>query len=249
MQRFLFFLIIISFFVVISSCKKQTETPGYSLMSDYYPLNVGRTFIYKMDSTITAPFGASLFTVAFTAKDTIQSTFLDNQGRTSYRVDRFTSDSLQTQPWQYKSSYFITPTAIDIEVVDDNNYRFIKLVSPVVEGRTWKGNSYIDTKSANSPVQYLDDWNYTYQNVNAAYTVLKGTLDSTITILQQDESLPDSTFNPNNLYQERNYSIEIYAKGVGLIYKNFLHWVWQTNPQPAFQDGSYGIKLNLISYK
>ena len=34
-----------------------------------------------------------------------------------------------------------------------------------------------------------------------------------------------------------------------LIYKEFLHYIWQPTPVPAkFQDDSYGIKLNLISY-
>jgi hypothetical protein len=202
-----------------------------------------------MDSTITAAFGASLLVVSYIAKDSVESAFFDNQGRTSYRIDRFTTDTLQTQGWQYKSSYFVTPTANDIEVVDDNNYRFIKLVSPITDGRTWKGNSYIDTKSAGSPVNYLDDWDYMYQNVNEPFAVLKGTLDSTVTVIQRDETIPEGPFNPE-FYQQRNYSVEVYAKGIGLVYKEFLHTTWQTTPAPSsYEDGSYGIKLNLIDNK
>jgi hypothetical protein len=39
----------------------------------------------------------------------------------------------------------------------------------------------------------------------------------------------------------------VYAKGIGLIYKEFLHYEWQA---PKYlEDRTYGIKLNLIDYK
>ncbi len=132
--------------------------------------------------------------------------------------------------------------------MDDNNNRFIKLTEPVTEGQTWKGNSYIDARSDASTVPYLYNWDYTYQNVNMPYTVVTGTLDSTVTVLQQDNTFPAGDFDPN-YYQQRNYSVEVYAKGVGLIYKDFLHWTWQTDPPPAhYEDGSYGIRLSLIDH-
>ncbi len=131
--------------------------------------------------------------------------------------------------------------------MDDNNLRFIKLAAPPVNGVSWQGNTYIDTKSATSPVQYMDGWNYTYQNVNLPDTVLKGVVDSSITVLQVDELIPDEPFDPT-IYQQNNYSIEVYGKGIGLIYKEFLHWTWQPTPEPAsYQDDSYGFKINLIS--
>jgi hypothetical protein len=108
------------------------------------------------------------------------------------------------------------------------------------------GNSYIDTKSAGSPYQYLDGWNYTYQNAGQPFTVLNGVLNNTITVLQQDETSPPGDFDPNN-YQQRNYSVEVYAQGIGLVYKEFLHWTWQPT-SGGYEPDSYGIKLNLIDY-
>jgi hypothetical protein len=111
------------------------------------------------------------------------------------------------------------------------------------------GNSYIDTRSANTPFQYLDGWNYMYDSVNTPYTTLDGIFDSSVIVHQQDETSPEGDFDPQ-FYQQRNYSVEVYAHNTGLIYKNFLHWTWQPTPPPAgYDDGSYGIILNLIGIK
>lgn len=241
--------LIIPILLLLWSCKKQTEKLNLSTLNNYYPIEVGRTWTYRLDSTISPSFGTSLEVVSYLAKDSIESSFMDNEGRNSFRVYRFTTDTLQTQPWQYKSTYFITFKQNSVEVVDDNNLRFIKLVEPITENTTWKGNAYIDTRSGYSPVTYLDNWNYTYMNIDAPFTTIKGTIDSTVTVLQDDETIPEGDFDPN-YYKQRNYSVEVYAKGVGLIYKEFLHWTWQTTPPPPkYEDGSYGIKLSLIDYK
>lgn len=239
-----FYLIALIFLLV--GCSKQTEELQVPLASDYYPLETGHAFIYRLDSTVIAYTGTSLAVHSYLAKDSIADTIRDNQNRLSYRVYRFISDTLGVSPWQPIASYYITPTDHGIEVMDENNLRFIKLKEPVQNGFSWPGNSYIDTKSAGSPYQYLDGWNYAYQNVGQPFTVLNGTLNNTITVLQQDETSPPGDFDPNN-YQQRNYSVEVYAQGIGLVYKEFLHWTWQPAPG-GYEPDSYGIKLNLIDY-
>ncbi len=242
-------LFVVSVFFLLHGCTPDKLTPFSPPVSDYYPLQPGKVLIYRLDSTVLTSFGASLAVVSVHAKDSIASAFNDNTGRTSWLVYRYTTDTLETQPWQYRSTYYVTPTSQTIEVVDDNNLRFLKLASPVKNDFSWPGNTYIDTRSANLPFQYLDGWNYIYQNVNTPFTTLAGTLDSTITILQRDETSPEGPFDPQ-FYQQRNYSTEVYAKGVGLVYKEFLHWTWQTTPPPArYADDSYGITLNLIEVK
>lgn len=231
------------------NCSKQTETlNNLPQLSTYYPLQTGKVFIYRLDSSVIPFSGTELEVRSYHAKDSIADTILDNLGRLSYRVYRFINDTLESGTWQPIATYYITPTANTVEVMDENNLRFVKLAEPLRDDYSWSGNTYIDTKSANTGYQYLDGWNYVYQNVGQPYTVLNGTFDHTATILQQDETSPPGPFDPNN-YQQRNYSVEVYADGVGLIYKEFLHWTWQTDPPPAgFDSGSYGIKLNLIDF-
>lgn len=94
----------------------------------------------------------------------------------------------------------------------------------------------------------MNEWVYQYQNSDMPFTVLKGIINHTYTVIQQDQTNPSGPFDPAD-YKERIYSIEVYAKGIGLIYKNFLHWTWQPTPLPArYQEDSYGISLNLINY-
>jgi hypothetical protein len=236
------------FFSILFSCKKD-QVPAYANATDYYPLSTGRVWFYRLDSTTIPPFGTSLIVHSYHLKDSTGTSFLDNDARVSWPVYRFITDTLEENPWQAISTYYVTPTQTDVEVIDDNNLRFIKLVSPVSEGKSWMGNSYIDTRSANTPFQYLDGWNYMYDSVNTPYTTLDGIFDSSVIVHQQDETSPEGDFDPQ-FYQQRNYSVEVYAHNTGLIYKNFLHWTWQPTPPPAgYDDGSYGIILNLIGIK
>ena len=248
MTRILQAIAILGFYCVLFSCKKD-QIPGYANAADYYPLQNGRVWFYRLDSTIISPFGTELIVHSYHLKDSVGTSFFDNDGRTSWPVYRFITDTLETTPWQNISTYYITPTQNDVEVVDDNNLRFIKLVSPVTEGKSWMGNSYIDTRSATTPFQYLDGWDYMYDSVNMPYTTFAGTFDSSVVVHQQDETSPEGDFDPQ-YYQQRNFSVEVYVHNTGLIYKNFLHWTWQPTPPPAgYDDDSYGIILNLIRIK
>ena len=244
------FTLLIFLFAAVNSCKKETETINPDTAGNYYPLQTGKRTVYRLDSTIYLDFGSTASTVSHLIKDSIINTFTDNTGRTSYTVYRYITDTLQTQPWAYKSAYYITSTKSTIEVMDENNLRFIKLTMPIADGNTWKGNAYIDTKSETSELQYMNGWDYTYQDVAAPYTVLIGTIDSTVTILQEDETIPEGDFDPQ-YYKQRNYSVEVYGKGIGLVYKEFSHWTWQPPASPIaghYEDGSYGIKLSLVDH-
>jgi hypothetical protein len=234
--------------IIAFSCNEK-EVLNSPPLTDYYPLQVGKTFTYRLDSIVPVNFGQQLQTRYYLAKDSVESQFTDALGRPSFRIYRYLRDTLQTQPWAYKVTNVVT---IDnnhkrIEYVE-NNLRYILLHQPISEGFNWKGNSFIDTKSGGSPVKYLDEWNYTYMDINQPFTVRKGTFDSTISILQADEVSPPGPFNPS-FYQQTNYSKEVYAKGVGLIYKEFLHKTWDLSPGPHWVDDSYGVKLNLVDYK
>lgn len=230
---------------ILAGCSKETETLNSASLADFYPLRTGTSLLYRLDSTVLAPFGTALVVKSYQAKDSVESTFTDNQGRLSYRIFRYIRDTAGKQPWSFASTHVATPTATGVEYVD-NNLRFLKLQLPIRNDFSFKGHSYIDTKSLNSTVTYLDEWEYRYEKVGEPYTIKNTTFDSTITVLQHDETTPEGPFNPAS-YQQRNYGAEVYAKGVGLIYKEFLHWTWQTTPAPAkFEDGSYGVKLTLI---
>lgn len=231
--------------ILILSCKKQTESLNVVTSNDLYPIAVGKSFTYKMDSTIPINFGDALEVHSYQAKDSIESTFLDATGRTSFRIYRYTRDTLATQPWIYAATYYATTTSQRVEYVD-NNLRFVTLANPVSYNTSWKGNAHINTVLP-STYYYLDNWDYHYTDLDQPYTCLKGEIQNTYTVFQQNSQVQQGTFNPA-FYDEKSYSIEVYGKGIGLIYKEFLHYIWQPSDS-KYDANSWGVKLNLIDYK
>lgn len=246
MKKILFYFLTIAA-VVFASCSSK-ENLAIITADELSPMQVGKVFIYRLDSTVLANFNQSLVVHSYIAKDSIESQFNDGSGRTSFRIFRYLTDTLQTKPWQYTATYYSTTDNNTIEYID-NNLRFVSLVSPVRAGVQWKGTQYINSISP-SPFSYFSNWNFEYQNADEPFLTKKGIIQNTYTIFQQDETLPDIPFSTNN-YQEKSFSKEVYAKGIGLIYKEFIRWTYQppTAVNKYFQEGSFGIKLNLIDYK
>ena len=242
-RHFLFLSMLILLFVV--ACKKTYQYPSDPL-SVYVPQQVGKYITYRMDSLVFFNFGTQDTIIKYLAKDVIDDSITDNLGRPSWRVVRYISDTTGTAPWTPIETYMITATNQTVEVVE-NNMRFIKLVSPVVNGYIWSGNSYIDTKSSLSTVVYLDGWNYVYDSVGMPFTTNSEIVPSSVTIHQADDS---SGSLIDTVFSTRNFSEEVYGKGIGLIYKNFIHWEYQP-PNVNVPVGSfsgYGIKLMMVDH-
>jgi len=230
--------------LIICSCNKSnplvTDSPA-----GYYPLHVGNYIIYRMDSLKYINVGSQETTISYHAKEVVEDSITDNLGRPSYRVVRYLSDTSETAEWTPSIAYLVTPLKGSVEVVE-NNLRFIKLVTPVQDGISWLGNAYIDTKSDDSPVPYMDGWNYTYANTGLPFDVLAGTIPITVTVKEADEvsGLGD------NSYTQTVYSAEVYGKNIGCIYKKFLYSVYQS-PNVEYPQGAtigYGLTFNMVSH-
>ncbi len=235
--------------LTLSQCKKSTATVQSAALTDYLQLQPGKYITYRLDSTLFTNFGTQTTTVSYQAKDIIDTLITDALGRPSWRVIRYLRDTAGTQSWVTDQTYMITATREDVEVVD-NNLRFIKLVLPVVNGYSWPGNSYIDvTTDTFNVVNYLQGWNYYYDSLGMPFVTPFGTVDSTLTVIQQPD-VTNGDFTDPSRYSERNYSVEVYAKGIGLINKRFLHQEYQP-PNGGTSVGStsgYGLNLTMIDH-
>ena len=230
--------------VFICSCNKNnplvTDTPA-----DYYPMHVGNYIIYRMDSLKYINVGSADTVIRYLAKEVVEDSITDNVGRPSYRVVRYLSDTTGSSGWTASIAYMVTPLQGSVEVVE-NNLRFIKMITPVQDGISWLGNAYIDTKSDNSLVSYMDGWNYTYANTGLPYDVIAGTIPETLTVNEAD----DVTGLGDGSYTQTVYSAEIYGKNIGLIYKKFLYSVYQS-PNVEYPSGAtigYGLTFNMVSH-
>lgn len=191
-------IILIFLFLIINGCKKTISYQSNEPLTDYMPMQIGKYITYRLDSTEFLNFGTEEVIASFLVRDVVDDSITDNLGRPSWRVIRYISDTTGTLPWTPIETNMVTITRETIEVVE-NNLRFQKLKLPIVNGFTWKGNSYIDTRSFNTPYDYLDNWDYTYDSVGMPYSVLAGTIPQTLIVRQRDTTGDIANINQNPL--------------------------------------------------
>ena len=248
-MKYWFVIVLLTFSVI--ACKKKTENIGLTDVTSYYPMSVGRVFIYRMDSARLINF-SQLVTAYYLVKDSVAGKYVDILGDTSYTVFRYITDTLASYPYQYSETHSIVYANNKIEYVDGNNARFIPLANPVSFNTSWSGNSYldIDHQRITDNTSYKG-WTYQYTSINQPYTVFDSTFQNTVTVQQVADS--SGVFDPSIL-NSKTYSVEVYAKGVGLVYKEIMDYFFQppvTEPYKAgyYEDGCFGVKLRLVSYK
>lgn len=230
-RKYIILFALILFIGTLPFCKKQIDTYSPVSSSSYFPAAAGKYIQYRLDSVVFTNFDRDREVHSYQVKDSIDAAITDNLGRPSFRIRRLIRDINGTTPWQENATFMVTVLPNAVEYVE-NNLRFIKLASPVKNDYYWQGNSYIFTgTSANSsstsesPYDFYFNWNYTYQNVEQPFTVNGTTIEKTVTVLQEDKSTGDPVAFPAS-YADSTYSMEVYAKDIGLIYKDFIHWVY-----------------------
>ena len=238
--------IIIALILLLCSCKKETETLTLEVIKDYYPLQIGQTITYKLDSTVYLNLSTEKTIHSYIVQDKVESMIMDNLGRPSYKIKRLVRSKTDSTKWIDQLSYLVTFDDKKVELIQDN-LRFVKLNEPILNGFSWKGNSYINT--TNIPeFQFLNEWQYEYAKVKDDFLINGITYPETITVNQHNDSL--GTQGNKKFYYEVTYSNEVYAKKIGLIYKEFLHEIWQpsniNSSEGYYEATSYGIKLSII---
>lgn len=125
---------------VLYACSKSTETANFKLAKNYVSAAKGKFIIYKLDSIITRSFGSGFQTSTYTIKDSVVDVFIDNTGREAFKIFRYVLNG--NGSWTSTNTFVLTPQENNVEYVE-NNLRYIKLISPVQDGKEWKGNTYM----------------------------------------------------------------------------------------------------------
>lgn len=231
-----------SMLLSVLSCKKSTEELNTVPLTDYAPMTVGKYITYQLDSLVFTNFGTVAEMHSYQVKITVDALTTDALGRPAYRLFRYIKYN-GTPNWIPDNTFWAIHTGNTYEFIE-NNLRFLKLMQPVRENFSWKGNVFIDTRSANTDFRFMDDWDYVYENVNQPATVGTFTFDSTLTVNQREDSL-GLPIVPETQYAEKTLAKEIYAKNIGMVYRNFLHWEFQ-----RVYNGyvGYGVTYTMIDH-
>jgi hypothetical protein len=194
---------VIFFFLLIVACDKKKVPEQINVGYNYFPLSIGSYTVYEVDSLAKDDKLAKDTVFKFLIKEVIESAFTDNTGKAAFRIERYKKKynpkiPYAAQLWELKQVWYANRTETVADRVEDNA-RYTKLIFPVKEGAVWDGNA------SNT----LGEKQYKIIAVDQQETIGSNKLDSVASVLQS---------NSENLV-ETNYSIEKYARNVGMVYK------------------------------
>ncbi len=223
--------------LLITSCKKkQEEEILVDLGQDYFPVKVGNYIVYDVDSVAYSLLLHDTIISKYRIKEEIDTLFEDNSGRQTIRLVRYKKNFSATIPydqmsWKVQDVWMANKTNTTAEVVEEN-VRFIKLIFPVANAKTWNGNAQ----------NTQPEWKYKYENTDAPLTINKLNFDKTVKVTQRFSS---------SLIHYQSY-VEKYARGVGMIYKEKIDVKSNTiSSVPILNRIEEGIvyKMNVVEYQ
>ena len=182
--------------VLLMGCTKDKETVN-AIDYRYYPIAIGDSMIYQVSL-----FNKDLNTYDSTYQllERVESIFNDNEGRQTYRIERYVRKT-DADAWSIYKVWTVNRTSINIEKQEDN-ITYIKLIFPVKLNKTWNGNA----KNI-----FADDFeDYKIITLNEPMQTMNYSFDSTLKVQQIDYDYG---------FEKRNH-FEVYATGVGMIYKD-----------------------------
>lgn len=238
---------------VLWGCEEEKEDLQFETATDYIRLQPGRFITYRLDSTVFPQAGRATEVHSYQEKHLIDAQITDNLGRPSFRIFRFIRDAAGTGNWSAAGTYMITPLAQTVEVIEDN-LRMVKLVTPIKEGTTWHSNQYLAADPYEPNYRFNNDdnmgeWETEIQSVGESATFGGQPVNDIITLLHQDETLNNPDTDPNT-YATRTLSVDKYAKGLGLVFQEYIMWEYQ----PSTGQGStgyrvgFGVKRSMIDH-
>ncbi|MCH2046767.1 MAG: hypothetical protein MK212_21815 [Saprospiraceae bacterium] len=220
------------------ACTNEIEEFSGVDMS-YAPLVPGTYIDYQVDSII---FSLDIQGDTFThyVREEIDSMDYDNLGYPYYRLNRYERADTSL-PWSLKYVWVMQHVNNQLHRVE-RNLRYINMTFPAELDITWDGlvflrqdtvvpYTYTTTGNELIPretINQFKDWDeFAYTAIDEPMSFNNLSFDNTLTINQVDKI--------NNI--ERRYATEIYAKDIGLIYKEMQILDTQCSDSTAFPNG------------
>ena len=191
------FFVLLGLLLLIGSCNETKEISQEDLGYDFYPLNVGRYNIYDVEEInyLITGFDTAVYQLREIIIDSIPS--IDQTRyllRRDIRMD-------ETQTWISDSVWTVISTNRYL-AINENNIPFIKLTFPINDSREWDGNS-LNSRS----------------NITYYYQPLS---QSIIDSIEVDDHVRVVIEDIEENVTGVDLRSEIYARGVGLVEKDYL---------------------------
>jgi hypothetical protein len=176
-------------------------------LKKYFPIRVGSYFIYDIER-VEYTFGnpsENKYQLKIQVVDTIENL----KGVSVYRLYRFTREN-ETDDWSYLDTWALRDERFET-VLDQGNLSTVVLTYPLRKNLRWNGNQYNNLTKEYFYVQSVDE-EFTYKDFH---------FDNCVTVIQSDEQDKIVQFNQRK---------EIYAQGIGLVYKDSTLLNYCTQP-------------------
>lgn len=210
-------ILLIAIITIIACGKNENGTLDSAQAADYFPLQVGKTWVYNLDSIkydIQNDKSVKVDTVRLQVREALIDTFTDATGQKRYKIER--SEKLRTATAWNLSDIFSTSIQKDIVLRTEGSFTYIKMPKVLTVGATWDGNVYNDPAikieiEGEILEPFSKKWSFEVLSFNKSEKIGNVTYDNVLTIEAQTDP---------KILTERRYMIEKYAKGIGLVYKD-----------------------------
>lgn len=184
--------------LLLASCAEEVievDADALNAGKEYFPLKAGSYVEYSVNQVLHKELVDDEFQNFFLRQEVAS---VDTSGQYPiYRLEISTKTKL-TNEWVLDSVWTVRDEGSRLVQVE-NNVPFVKLIFPVQESLEWDGNRY----------NTLSIEEYEAINLNQPYDLGMESFDNTLTIIQKD----------NYTLIDKDSRMEVYAAGVGLIYK------------------------------
>ncbi len=209
MRLSLYVLLVFVGFMTFSSCEESSIMLDESNVGfEYYPVEQGKFWLYRVDSTLVPGPTMDNFTSTSFIREEITDSFINSQGDTTFILQRSISDTRDgvfrtTDRWTIEKT---ESTVIRVE----ENLQFLKIVFPVTRGDVWQGNRFDERTTetvAQNIVEVYKAWESEVLN-KAAMINANGVAYTDVLEIQHADFETEI-----ELRQAKEY----YAPGVGMI--------------------------------
>ncbi|QMU28429.1 hypothetical protein [Adhaeribacter radiodurans] len=208
-------VLFICFFFI--GCTEKIDPNPEGLGLQYYPLQVGDYWIYHVTETSYQNQFAhqASDSVNYFVRERVDTVFKDLTNEDTYKIIRSRRNST-AEEWSSDSVYVVNKSASDVSVTQ-NNLRVVKFIFPVKEGKKWNANIYNTQSGVNNTSEQKF---YSFANQNVAFLLNGLTYPNTVKVEQ---------FSNDNAI-EKQEAFEIYAYGVGRVYKQIIDFNYCSDP-------------------
>ena len=236
-----FFIASYLFLLLLISCGESSEPIDLDDAKDYYPLEIGNYWHYKIDSISYIDFQKDT-SISYSREVVVDE--YEQNGHQVYLIEKHVGDSLEGQ-FLYHKTFTVSVQENQIVKTFDN-LPFIKLVNPLLEGpiNSWAGNGLFSTDSVfleigSKNLRLYENWEYYYEVLDTSELIETILYDEVLTVNQVD-------FQTFIDFHRAN---ESYAKDVGLIKKS-LAILQNGQDTTNIEDANYGIVVEktLLEY-